>query len=176
MLLWINRVLVVLIIVMLIVAGSVFYIFYCKNTLQAVHTHYYNLLPVSFQAETPQNNDEIIKILNNEFRVDYILYYTNFESDCINGRVTIIFNIIEIDEKLNGEMFVIVLTHELVHLKYNTCDERFANFYTFLSLYESSNQYLNYCALVFANMIFSHSVYCSAYDCCYYISNYLNLI
>lgn len=176
MLLWINRSLVAVVIGMFVFAVNIFYVYYCKNTLHESHEHFYNVLPVSLNVSFPKNNDEIVEIINNELKIDYVLIFTNFEDMSVQGRATIIFNIVEINENLNQEMFTIVLTHELVHLKYRTCDELFANYQTFLTLYESSNPYLNYCAIILANMIFSHTVYCSTYDCCYYIGNYLTLV
>ena len=146
MLKWINRILFFVVIGVFIFATNIFYVYYCKNTLQEPCQHFYHILPVNLNIEIPKNNDDIIEILNNEFKIDYTLYFTNFEDASIQGRAMIIFNVIEIDENLSAELFTIVLAHELVHLKFRTCDERFANFQTFLILYESSNPYLNYCA------------------------------
>jgi len=173
MILWINRILVVFVIAMFFIACTVFYAVNYEYVLPEVHVHYYQLLSVN--KETPQSKNEIVELVNNEFDFQYVLYFKNFDDVCINGRATLFFNIIEIEENLTGEQFAIVLTHELVHLKYRTTDERFTNFHTFLTLYESQNPYLNYCSLIFANMVFSHSFYPTAYDCCYYIADYLDL-
>ena len=175
MLLWINRILVVFVIAMFVIACTVFYAVNYEYVLPEVHVHYYQLLPVNLYEETPQTKNEIVELVNNEFGFQYVLYYTNFNDLFINGRATLFFNIIEIDEDLAGEQFAIVLTHELVHLKYRTTDERFTNFHTFLTLYESQSPYLNYCSIILANMVFSHSFYPTAYDCCYYIADYLDL-
>lgn len=173
MLLWINRILVSLVVVMFIITCTVIYLVTYKNTLPEVHAHSYQILPESYNAQNTLTKDEITNLVNTEFEFSYLLFFTNFNDSFIEGRASLFFNIIEIKATLNGAHFAIVLTHELVHLKYNTNDERFTNFHTFIILYESQSPYLNYCAIVFANKIFSHSVYPTAYDCCYYITEYL---
>lgn len=68
--------------------------------------------------------------------------------------------------------YLIVLTHEYIHLKELTMCEMYVNYKTFLILYNSNNNYLKQCALTFAVDIL-WGCYPKEYNCSYYIIEYM---
>ena len=80
-----------------------------------------------------------------------------------------------VDSQLSGADYAIALTHELVHIKYQTGNETWTSFKTFVVLYESKSIILQNVALYYAQQQLS-GMYIDDYDCSYYIAEYLNLI
>lgn len=85
------------------------------------------------------------------------------------GQTFIAIRWVEISEDLDLNSYAETLCHELVHLKYNTCDERFTTYQTFVILYESEFRQL---AL---NMLYgqANGEYTYDYNCYAQIVNYL---
>lgn len=79
---------------------------------------------------------------------------------------------IRIDYNLSFENFVFSFTHELIHLKYFTGNERFVNYNTWLILYECDNFYLNNVAKCYADLDFKGNISYD-YSCAGYIEDYL---
>ena len=85
------------------------------------------------------------------------------------GQTYIMFRWVEISEDLDLNTYAETLCHELVHLKYNTGDERFTTYQTFVILYESEFRQI---AL---NMLYgqANGQYSYDYDCYAQMVNYL---
>lgn len=69
----------------------------------------------------------------------------------VYGKCNIFSKDIIIKNNISYEFFVFSLTHEIIHLKYFTLNERFVNYNAFKVLYESNNEYFKNVALYFAN-------------------------
>jgi len=94
--------------------------------------------------------------------------------DCL-GTTLLFAKEITIDYEVDEFNYVFVLTHELVHLVYFTCSERFANYQTFITLYESNDPTFLKIAKIYANMELSGDTgQPEVYKCGWYIQAYLN--
>lgn len=80
--------------------------------------------------------------------------------------------IVMIDDDLNGVSYITTYVHELMHIKYQTTNERFVVFMTFKTMYESGSDVLRNCSMELAYMVVS-GAYEREYDCGYYILEYL---
>lgn len=66
----------------------------------------------------------------------YIYKEKNISSEYL-GRTNFIFRTIILDKNLTNNEYIEVLCHELLHLKYNTANERYTQYQTFVYLYNS---------------------------------------
>lgn len=128
---------------------------------------------VEYDAIRPHYVDKeyIKREVNKLFNISYKIYYKDLPKDT-GGKSIIAFRIVMIDNNLPIEQYALALTHELVHLKYFTANERFTSFKTFQTLYESNNDYFMAVALAYANHVFSGKEPYE-YDCGGYIEEYL---
>lgn len=88
------------------------------------------------------------------------------------GYCVFFIRLIVVDDIMSLENYVLTLTHELVHLTYFTCNERWVSFMTFKTLYESEDGYFKQIALAYADAQVNHR-YPYEYDCGGYIEEYL---
>lgn len=68
------------------------------------------------------------------------------------GHANIKTNNVVLDKDLSVLFYTFCLTHELMHIKYKSLDERFCNFKAWQTLYESDNGYFRNVAMYFANL------------------------
>lgn len=86
-----------------------------------------------------------------------------------NGLTILMARYVLIDYELDNIDYVIALTHELLHIKYNCEAERFIQFKTFECLYNSEFRDI---ALIFASQQ-TNGYYIEDYNCGQYIVEYL---
>lgn len=118
------------------------------------------------------NQEFIKKEIDNIFNCNYILNFKNLNNKC-DGVSYIMLKLVILDDNLSLEEFTMTLTHELVHLKFFTSNERFTSFKAFQILFESGNEYFKNVALAYANKDFNGLVEYE-YSCAGYIEQYLN--
>lgn len=75
--------------------------------------------------------------LENLVGVNFYIYKEKDTSSKYLGKTDFIFRTITLGKNLKVADYVEVLCHELLHLKYNTADERFTQYQTFVYLYNS---------------------------------------
>lgn len=80
---------------------------------------------------------------------NYTLFHTDLQSP-LWGLAYIQENKIYIENSLNYENYCFVLTHEIVHIKYNVHNERKTNLITWKILFFSGNDYFKNIALQYA--------------------------
>lgn len=90
-----------------------------------------------------------------------------------NGRSKIMWRIVEIDKNLDVHTYIVTYAHELCHVRYQVGNETYTAYMTFVRLYESGNTELRYHALVYAQDVIAGGYSGTAYDCGYYILEYL---
>lgn len=119
---------------------------------------------------------EIKQIVSSNLKFkNYIYIEADNFSDGRLGRALVPLNSIIVKPNISDkEEYAIMLTHELIHLKYHTTNETFTQFMTFKHLYESNNEYLKYASKILALDIFNGEYsHAKQYDCGYYIIKYL---
>lgn len=116
--------------------------------------------------------DEAIAMVNAEFGVDVEPIFVEEMSDAY-GKTYIWLRKIYLESKLTGWHLLEVYTHELVHYTRYIANEMMVQFLTFKILYESDNAILHEKGKALANEILSNDCYNKAYDCGWYIKEYL---
>lgn len=87
------------------------------------------------------SQQEYKSLLDSEIRVKpYILTRITLQQD---GRTFVHYRFININPDVDGVEYCVILAHEMIHLKYMIMDERFVEFTTFKTLYESKNEHLH---------------------------------
>ena len=115
--------------------------------------------------------NEAKKLIKTKYKTFH--FYKEKNLNNANGRSIILLRIIEINKNLDILTYIITYTHELTHIKYNTANETFVSYKTFIMLYESGNADFKYCALKYAQEILIGAWSGTDYDCGYYIYKYL---
>lgn len=115
------------------------------------------------------SKQEIKNKLENIINVDYYIYIETDLKDNINGCTNLMFRCILIDKDLSQLDYIETMCHELIHLKYDTANERFTQYQTFITLYNSEFRQ------VALNIIYymENGYYCYDYDCYSQIVDYL---
>lgn len=90
-----------------------------------------------------------------------------------NGISIIMWRVVQIDKDLDVHTYIITYAHELCHVRYQVGNETYTAYMTFVRLYESGNTELRYHALVYAQDVIAGGYSGTAYDCGYYILEYL---
>lgn len=123
------------------------------------------------QVNCPYNKIQIKNQLDNYYNISYEYIETDFLGEEIRGRVSN--NTIFVLKDLRPEEYVIVLAHEINHIKYPLGNETFVHYYTLISLYEMDTQLYRVIAANEIKMILSGSIYeNSPLDCGYYLLKY----
>lgn len=87
------------------------------------------------------SQQEYKSLLDREIRVrPYTLTRIKIKED---GRTFPHYRVININPDVDGIEYCTILAHEMIHLKYMIMDERFVEFKTFKTLYESKNEHLH---------------------------------
>ena len=125
--------------------------------------------------------DDAIAIVNEHFDISYTLKFKDMRENGLLGNAKFFcgiswFNTITLDNDLSGWETIYVLTHELCHIKYYTCNETFTEYMTFIELYESDNEIMhNRGEWLAREQVYYKTRWHTEYDCSYYIKKYLNL-
>lgn len=88
--------------------------------------------------EMREDINKLVGITNNEYILEekYLL-----DNNMTAGKAFLISRVIYIDPRLDDANYVMTLTHELVHIKYRSGDERFTQYTAWTLLYTSNNSY-----------------------------------
>ena len=94
-----------------------------------------------YSSSSILSQQEYKSLLDSEIRVrPYILTRIKIKED---GRTFPHYRVININPDIDGVEYCVILAHEMIHLKYMIMDERFVEFTTFKTLYESKNEHLH---------------------------------
>lgn len=111
---------------------------------------YADLGNISWQyIENTQSKEELRQEINKLLNIDgYILKEKHLlEYNNTSGKAFILSKVVYIDPRLDDANFVMTLTHELVHIKYRSSNERFTQYIAWITLYTSDNRYFTNIAL-----------------------------
>lgn len=79
---------------------------------------------------------------------------------------------IYVDKNVDTIDYIIILAHEVTHIKYATSNETFTEYTSIVTLYESNNILFQKVALNRAKLIVGGGLYGTEYDCGYYLIQY----
>lgn len=97
---------------------------------------------VNIDFDKVGSNNTVRDQISNYFKINHSYKEVDNLSGLTLGYSNILFKKVFILSHLEKDVYGIVLTHELMHIKYFTADERYVNFMTFKNLYESNNDTL----------------------------------
>ena len=107
----------------------------------------------------------------------HISHYVLIEKDTIRykdayGYAMPLIRTVVLKKDLNAFYYTQTLTHELIHIKYFSADERFVDYMTFRTLYESNNEYLHNMGVIYGIMVVEDYIK-PEYSCKGQLVNYL---
>ena len=120
--------------------------------------------------ECDMSKCEIKNKLDDVYDIRYEYAEQPYLGENIDGIATP--NKIIVRDDLDTEQYIIVLSHELTHLKYNTNNETFTEYTSLVTLYESGENAFKVAALNKARFIVAGGYKGSDLDCGYYLLNY----
>lgn len=96
------------------------------------------------REEIREDINKLVNITNDDYTLEekYLL-----DDNMTAGKAFLISRVIYIDPRLDDANYVMTLTHELVHIKYRSGDERFTQYTAWTLLYTSNNSYFTNIAL-----------------------------
>ena len=114
-----------------------------------------------------------VEIVNNHFHFWWAsIEFCDMQGKA-SGQAIFLLNKIKIEQTLSGWDTLKTLTHEYCHLKYNTNNETFTEYMTFVEMYESDNVTLHQRArYMIMEKCMYHESQDTAYDCSAYIYDY----
>ena len=104
--------------------------------------------------------DEKLLLVRKEFDTPHIVFKTKYEMKSSPLFRTVYLNYSEDDLTL-----VKAYAHELTHIKYQTINETYTTYRAIIALVESSNDYLHYVGMSYANDVCSGGYANTDYDC-----------
>lgn len=126
-----------------------------------------------YDIETTYSIGEIKALLDNDFRVQYFYKVEKLHAGAITYFQIRLIKVDTMTTRLKP-FYAYAMAHELTHLKYMNGNECWTEFNAWKYLYESNDPFLHNVALWRANDITQNKLG-DAYDCGYYILNYLEL-
>lgn len=120
--------------------------------------------------ESHFTKSEIKIMLDEIYNVDYDYQEIKPENTLVGGYTEN--GTIYVDKKASAIEYIIILSHELTHIKYNTPNETFTEYTSIVKLYESSNTLFQKVALNRAKFIVSGGLAGLESDCGYYLIKY----
>jgi len=157
-------------IVLILLITIVFSAFWYSHIYRALEYKECNEQINAVQPILEMNRAEIIQAINNLTGTNYkIIWYRDIDH---YGKTTLIpfDNRVFLNETQSNNNLVWTYTHEILHKKLYSANERFVEFETFKFLYESGNEYFQDIALWRASIMWKND---KEYDCTYYIVQYL---
>ena len=124
--------------------------------------------------ETQYTKLEIKEMIDCIYNVDYKYQEVGFLNSNVLGKSNIDKKVLKIVPYINEIEYIWVLSHELVHIKYQTANETFTEYTSIITLYESNNILFQKVALNRAKFIISGAYQGTEYDCGYYLLEYFN--
>lgn len=133
-----------------------------------VETGYYrvNYSNIDYGYTRQEIRDKIESLVG----VDHYLYFEKSLGNETAGLTALMFRTIVIDNTLSDNEYIETMCHELIHLKYNAGNERFTQYQTFVTLYNSEFRQI---ALNIAHEM-QIGRYAYEYDCTAQIVDFLN--
>lgn len=123
------------------------------------------------KIECDLTKKEAKQIVDSLYNVKYDYKEVNIIDDngsagYTNNRQVLVLN------SLNVEDYIVVLSHELVHIKYNTFNETFVEYTSIVTMYESDIDIIQKISLNRARLIIAGCYANTDYDCGYYLLEY----
>lgn len=115
-------------------------------------------------------------LLTELFDTPYIYTEGDLNKHSVDGYARPLIRLVRIDSNLSNFSYAYTLVHELTHVKYQTGNETWTSYKSFIILYESGSSALQYIALKYAQDQLGGLYEGTEYDCSYYIAEYLNLL
>lgn len=128
-------------------------------------------LPYEY-PKTTLTKPEIRSLLDNLYKIKYTYEEIEEQEQLTWGYAQ--GNHIMICDHISATNYVYVLAHEMVHIKYNTNNETFAEYKTITTLVESGNELFRAVATDRAKFIVSGGLNGTERDCGYYLKEYFN--
>lgn len=117
---------------------SVFQVVYpqCSHKMPFVEPN--GAVSINYEPNIDYGYDrhKIRQKLNALVGVHFYMYRERRLNDCW-GRTVILYRLVEVDRDIAINDYIETVCHELCHLKYNTANERYTQYKTFVTLYES---------------------------------------
>lgn len=110
------------------------------------------------------------------FDTPHIYVEGNLKKQSLDGYARPLIRLVKIEADLCNYSYAYTLAHELVHVKYQTGNETWTSYKSFIILYESGSSALRHIALLYAQDQLGGLYEGTEYDCSYYIADYLNLL
>lgn len=164
---WQDIVLIVLILLLIIVVSTIWY----SHIFRALDYVECNERIEAAQPIPEMSREEIIEAVNVLTGTNYKIIW---ERDVdYSGKVSSIpfDNRVFLDETQSNNNLVWAYTHEILHKKLYSANERFVEFETFKVLYESGIKYFQDVALWRASIMWKGD---KEYDCTWYVVQYLD--
>lgn len=139
-------------------------------TLRVVpYEHYY-----SPQEEIICNltKAEVKELLNDIYQTSYTYSEQEYLGENVKGVADVTNKHITLLSDLHTIRYIEVLSHEIVHIKYQTSNETFTEYTSIVTLYESGIETFKKIALNKARLIISGTYENTQYDCGYYLLKY----
>lgn len=124
--------------------------------------------------ETQYTKLEIKKMIDDIYNVNYEYQEVGFLNSNVLGKSDIEKRVVNVVPYTTEIEYIWVLSHELVHIKYQTTNETFTEYTSIITLYESNNILFQKVALNRAKFIISGAYQGTEYDCGYYLLEYFN--
>lgn len=115
---------------------------------------------------------EYRKLISDELNLNFFWYREDELGDRYEGQMSLFTRLIIIDPDLSPIKYCITFTHEVMHFKKFSADERYICFETFKWLYEHDNPELHNAAVLYG-LYQVQGCYSGEYDCRDCIINYL---
>ena len=144
------------------------------------YIYYYNKLEVLpyknqyiyvWKMEYPPNS-QIKALIDDLYDTPHITIHKNIPRKSTPAYSIVQYRIVFMDIDLSGVDYAISYAHELTHIKHQTADETWTTFYTWKTLIESDNEFLQNAGFIYESRIMCGGYEGTEYDCGYYIENY----
>ena len=122
----------------------------------------------NYNLSYPYTRNEVRKKIENIVNVKHYLYFEYSMKDA-DGRAVQIIRSVFLNKDTNLNKYIQDICHELIHIKYNTFNERFVQFKTFEYLYNS--EFIELAINMIVEM--QHGLYPYEYDCYQQIVEFL---
>ena len=113
--------------------------------------------------------NEKLELVRKEINTPHLLFKTKGDI-----KSSPLFRIVYLNYDEDDSTLVKAYAHELTHIKYQTINETYTTYKAIIALVESSNDYLHYVGMSYANDVCSGGYANTDYDCGAQLIEYLN--
>ena len=160
-----------LLILFIVLITAIFALYWYSFVYRALEYKECNQQIIAMQPTPEMSRNEIIEAVNKLTNSNYkIIWEIGVAYD---GRTTLVpfDGRVFLNETLSNNNLVWIYTHEIMHKKLYSANERYVAFETFKTLYESGNEYFRDVALWRASIMWKNE---KEYDCTWYVVQYLD--